>query len=219
MKRNFFAPIRMRTDGSIYLDKQNRLRDGLAKLAAAVVLLIVFALLVVVAVIGPFSANAQQLDKTVAANAIGGPPAAKQSSEANDLSAVGRLSLSMPLEGRYTSGFGVRGNPFGRRSSEFHPGQDIAAPIGTAVRATADGEVVFSGWQHGYGNIVIVKHSEEVSTRYAHLSRRIVEMGALIKRGDEIGEVGTTGRSTGPHLHYEIRLNGTAIDPIAYLVR
>jgi len=121
-----------------------------------------------------------------------------------------------PLWGRLTDGFGNRRNPFHRRSSEFHPGQDIAAPKGTPVSVTADGTVVFASAKRGYGLVVIVDHGN-ISTRYGHLSRIETTVGALIKRGEPIGLVGSTGRSTGSHLHYEVRADQVPVDPLAYL--
>lgn len=122
-----------------------------------------------------------------------------------------------PVTGPLSSGFGVRGNPFGGSSREFHKGQDIAAPIGTPVMATADGIVTSAGWQRGYGWVVYIDHGNGISTRYGHLSRIDVIVGQTIKRGEQLGLVGSTGRSTGPHLHYEVLINGQAINPIPYL--
>jgi murein DD-endopeptidase MepM/ murein hydrolase activator NlpD len=122
-----------------------------------------------------------------------------------------------PVEGETTDGFGVRGNPFGGGSSEFHPGQDIAAPRGTPVIATADGVVLKADWQNGYGQTVVIDHGNGLTTRYAHLSKIEVEAGREIRRGDELGQVGSTGRSTGPHLHYEVRIGDVAVSPLHYL--
>lgn len=122
-----------------------------------------------------------------------------------------------PVAGRLTDVFGNRANPFSKKRSEFHPGLDIAAPIGTPVNAAADGFVMFAGWQRGYGNIVIIDHGDGLTTRYGHLSRINTSVGQKIKTGDELGKVGSTGRSTGAHLHYEVRVNNQAVDPIQYL--
>ena len=111
---------------------------------------------------------------------------------------------------RLTSGFGPR---WGRR----HEGIDFAAAHGTAIMATADGVVTFAGRQSGYGNIIKVKHAFGIETRFAHLSRIRVKVGQRVSRGDRIGDMGNTGRSTGTHLHYEVRVNGTAIDPMTYI--
>jgi len=133
----------------------------------------------------------------------------------------GRVDSGMPsiwpVAGAIRGGFGVRHNPFGGRGSEFHKGQDISAPYGSQVIATADGIVVIAGWLRGYGNVVYVDHGNGISTRYGHLSRIDVTVGQVIKRGDYLGLVGSTGRSTGPHLHYEVRIDGQATNPIPYL--
>lgn len=120
-------------------------------------------------------------------------------------------------DGRLTDGFGDRHNPFGGYGSEFHAGQDIATNYGTPVVATANGVVAFAGAQSGYGQVVVIDHGGGLTTRYGHLSHIDVEMGQNIKRGELVGKVGSTGRSTGPHVHYEIRINDEPIDPIPYL--
>jgi len=122
-----------------------------------------------------------------------------------------------PVMGPLSSGFGSRHNPFGGSSYEFHKGQDIAAPIGTPVIATADGVVVSACWHKGYGNGIYIDHGNGIMTRFGHLSRIDVVEGQSIKRGQQIGLVGSTGRSTGPHLHYEVRLDGEATNPLPYL--
>ncbi|PYS82084.1 MAG: hypothetical protein DMF67_14245 [Acidobacteria bacterium] len=128
-----------------------------------------------------------------------------------------RVPSIWPVEGEMTDGFGVRGNPFGGGSAEFHPGQDIAAPRGTSVVAAADGTVVQAGWQNGYGQEVVVDHGHGLTTRYGHLSKIEVAAGQSIRRGEELGQVGSTGRSTGPHLHYEVRIDDVAVSPLHYL--
>jgi murein DD-endopeptidase MepM/ murein hydrolase activator NlpD len=122
-----------------------------------------------------------------------------------------------PVEGESTDTFGARGNPFGGGGSEFHPGQDIAAPRGTPVIAPADGVVVKADWQNGYGQTVVIDHGGGLTTRYGHLSKIEVVAGQEIRRGDELGQVGSTGRSTGPHLHYEVRIGDVAVSPLYYL--
>lgn len=122
-----------------------------------------------------------------------------------------------PVDGKLESGFGARRNPFGGSSSEFHTGQDIEVPWGTAVVAGAKGKVTFVGWQHGYGQLLVVDHGGGLTTRYGHLSEIDVELGQEIGRGEFIGRVGSTGRSTGPHLHYEVRINDEPVDPLQYL--
>lgn len=122
-----------------------------------------------------------------------------------------------PVEGRLTDGFGDRRNPFGGYSSEFHAGQDIATLFGTPVTATANGVVTFIGFQNGYGQLVVIDHGGGLTTRYGHLSHIDTEVGQNITRGDLVGRVGSSGRSTGPHLHYEIRINDEPVDPRSYL--
>lgn len=114
------------------------------------------------------------------------------------------------------SGFGVRVDPLSGRK-RYHNGLDIQAPAATPVVATADGVVAFSGWQSGYGHIVIVAHGGGIETAYAHLSKRRVQQGARVVAGQRIGDVGATGRVTAPHLHYEVRRGGTPVNPVAYL--
>ena len=128
-----------------------------------------------------------------------------------------RVPSIWPVEGELTDGFGVRGNPFGGGAAEFHPGQDISAPRGTPVVATADGTVVQAGWQNGYGQEVVVDHGQGLTTRYGHLSKIEVAAGQVVRRGEELGQVGSTGRSTGPHLHYEVRIDDVAVSPLHYL--
>ncbi|MGI6565903.1 MAG: M23 family metallopeptidase [Firmicutes bacterium] len=107
---------------------------------------------------------------------------------------------------------------FGSRWGSMHYGLDIAIPIGTPVRAAADGRVTWSGARGSYGNLVIIDHGQKVETRYAHNSRLAVKAGDTVKRGQIIAYSGNTGRSTGPHLHFEIRYRGTAVNPEKYLV-
>ena len=122
-----------------------------------------------------------------------------------------------PVEGRLTDSFGDRRNPFGGSSTEFHAGQDIATLFGTPAVATANGIVTFAGCQNGYGQVVVIDHGNGLTTRYGHLSHIDVTMGQSISRGDQVGRVGSSGRSTGPHLHYEIRINDEPVDPSPYL--
>jgi murein DD-endopeptidase MepM/ murein hydrolase activator NlpD len=122
-----------------------------------------------------------------------------------------------PVGGEMTDSFGGRHNPFGGASSEFHAGQDIATSWGTPVAATANGTVSFAGWQTGYGQLVVLDHGDGLTTRYGHLSEINVSVGQEITKGQSIGNVGSTGRSTGPHLHYEVRLNDEPVDPRRYL--
>jgi murein DD-endopeptidase MepM/ murein hydrolase activator NlpD len=123
-----------------------------------------------------------------------------------------------PVDGTLEGGFGGRRNPFGGPGYEFHSGQDIEAPMGTPVVAGASGQVSFAGWQNGYGQLVVVDHGGGLSTRYGHLSHIDVEIGQQVSRGELVGKLGSTGRSTGPHLHYEVRINDEAVNPLQYLL-
>lgn len=122
-----------------------------------------------------------------------------------------------PIQGRLTSGFGWRRNPFGR-GTEMHEGVDIAAPTGTPIRATGGGVVTFSGWSGAYGNKVIINHGMGIQTWYAHNSVNLVEVGQRVARGETIARVGSTGRSTGPHVHYEVRVNGSPVNPVQFFL-
>lgn len=118
-----------------------------------------------------------------------------------------------PLRGPVTSRFGVRPHPLFRQR-HFHTGVDISAPRGTPVRAAMDGTVLFTGWYGGYGKLVVVDHRNGVSTLYGHLSAILVAPGQRVTQGQVLGRVGSTGYTTGPHLHYEIRRNGRPVDPL-----
>lgn len=121
-----------------------------------------------------------------------------------------------PVDGRITSDFGYRRSPFGYRK-EFHDGLDIAAPYGTPIRAAADGVVVFVGYKSGYGNMVTISHGYGFETSYGHTSRVLVKKGQKVKKGQVIAQVGNTGRSTGPHVHYIVSVNGELKNPANYL--
>lgn len=123
------------------------------------------------------------------------------------------LPTGRPIAGRLSSGFGWRANPFSGAGSEWHAGLDLPAPPGTAVRATADGVVEFAGWRGGYGTAVILRHGDGYSTLVGHLSGASVRTGQRVARGTVIGRVGSGGRSTGPHVHYEVRRWGKPVDP------
>ena len=113
---------------------------------------------------------------------------------------------------RVSSRFGARYHPI-LRAVRAHNGIDLAAPAGTAIRATRTGLVAKADWHGGYGLLVSLKHADGVETQYGHMSRLAVKAGQTVQRGQVIGYVGSTGMSTGPHLHYEVRVNGRAIDP------
>jgi murein DD-endopeptidase MepM/ murein hydrolase activator NlpD len=126
--------------------------------------------------------------------------------------AVERVPFAIPVRDpfRFTSGFGPR---WGR----MHEGVDLAGPIGTPIYATAYGVVVEAGWSSGYGRMVRIRHDFGLETLYAHLNSIAVVVGQRVSRGEHIGDMGNSGRSTGPHLHYEIRTGGEAIDPMIYI--
>lgn len=145
----------------------------------------------------------------------------KQMDAVGQTSSVGQGAMSVPsmkpvanLE--YTSLYGVRSDPF-RGTAAMHAGVDIPGPVGTPIYATADGIVGRSGWVGGYGNLVELEHGGKLQTRYGHLSKITVAPGTRVKRGQVIGMMGSTGRSTGSHLHYEVRMDGRAVNPVPYL--
>ncbi len=126
-----------------------------------------------------------------------------------------------PTKGWITSDFGWRRSfrtRTGGRASIYHEGIDIAAPIGTPIKATADGRITFTGYRSGYGKTLKMDHGQGLLTLYAHCSKLLVKEGQKVKQGDIIALVGNTGNSTGPHLHYEVRQDGKAIDPMEYLI-
>ena len=117
----------------------------------------------------------------------------------------------------FTSGFGLRSDPFRGRAA-MHGGIDLAGPVGTPIYATADGLVAKAEWNNGgYGNLVEINHGQGILTRYGHMSRIAATAGQRVRRGDLIGYMGSTGRSTGSHLHYEVRIDGRAVNPIPFM--
>ncbi|MBE9635337.1 DUF5930 domain-containing protein [Salipiger mangrovisoli] len=126
--------------------------------------------------------------------------------------AAEKAPFSVPLKDpfRFTSGFG-------RRWGRLHAGTDFAAPHGTAIYATADGVVTHAGWMSGYGRLVKVQHEFGIETRYAHMSKINVKVGQRVSRGQQVGAMGNTGRSTGTHLHYEVRVGGEPVNPMIYI--
>lgn len=138
------------------------------------------------------------------------PRARARSLPREEGSGSGSGVFSWPLEGTVTSGFGPR-------NGSFHDGVDIAAPVGTPVFAAADGQVIFSDELRGYGKVVIIRHTAQYVTVYAHNRVNWVKEGQFVRRGQRIAEVGQTGRTTGPSLHFEVRKNNLAQDPLRYL--
>jgi murein DD-endopeptidase MepM/ murein hydrolase activator NlpD len=123
----------------------------------------------------------------------------------------------LPVNGYITEGWGMRNNPFDPKVKESHSGIDISAPKGSRVVATADGTIIFAGQWAGYGNIIVIDHKFGYTTRYAHLQRMDVKVGQQVTRNDIIGYVGTSGRTTGPHLHYEVWQNSRCLNPVKFL--
>ncbi len=129
-----------------------------------------------------------------------------------------KVPLGFPLKTnfRFTSGFGVRGDPI-NGANHMHEGQDLAGDYGDPVYAPADGTVTFAGWEGGYGRLIKISHAFGIETRYGHLSQIEVNVGQKVSRGEKIGDMGNSGRSTGTHLHYEVRLSGTAVNPMTFI--
>lgn len=125
-------------------------------------------------------------------------------------------ALAWPVSGTITSPFGYRRSPFGG-GMEFHQGLDIAAPMGTTITAAASGTVISAGWYGGYGNYILIDHGGGMATGYGHCSQIFVSVGQQVQKGQAIGAVGSTGASTGPHVHFEVRINGKPVDPVPYL--
>ena len=128
------------------------------------------------------------------------------------------LPIGVPVQNDFklTSGFGLRNDPF-TGALAMHEGIDFSAEVGTPVVASAAGVVVRSEWDNNFGNVIEIKHAENFLTRYAHLSKRLVDVNAEVRGEMPIGAVGSTGRSTGPHLHYEIFQNGKVLNPLKVL--
>jgi murein DD-endopeptidase MepM/ murein hydrolase activator NlpD len=125
-------------------------------------------------------------------------------------------TFSWPASGPITDPFGMRMHPITHRW-RMHTGMDIGAPMGSTITAAAGGRVIYAGWEGGYGNTIIIDHGGATSTLYGHCSQLFVSEGQDVARGQAIGAVGSTGESTGPHLHFEIRINGTPVDPASRL--
>jgi murein DD-endopeptidase MepM/ murein hydrolase activator NlpD len=117
---------------------------------------------------------------------------------------------------RFTSNFGIRSDPF-QGTARMHAGVDIPGPVGTPIYATADGVVAESGRRGGYGNCIEINHGKGIATRYGHMSKLLVDANTRVRRGQLIGLMGSTGRSTGSHLHYEVRIDGHAVNPLPFL--
>ncbi|MFL5911066.1 MAG: murein hydrolase activator EnvC family protein [Gaiellaceae bacterium] len=153
------------------------------------------------------SAASAQIEAKIRASEAAPSDGSAGSTTAATPSAAG---LIWPLQGPITS-------PFGPRWGGFHPGIDIGVPEGTPIHAAAAGTVIWCGWDGGYGNLVVIDHHDGIATAYAHQSRIEVSCNQNVEQGQEIGRVGSTGFSTGPHLHFEVRVNGSPVDPLGYL--
>lgn len=151
------------------------------------------------------------------AASVGRSPLSAAARAAAGISGPVSIPSRTPLDGlTMTSNFGMRVHPVlgGLRA---HKGIDLSAPVGTPIHATADGVVGKAAWFGGYGLYVQLEHGNDLETRYGHMSRLNVAEGQHIHKGDIVGYVGTTGRSTGPHLHYEVRVSGVAVNPVPYM--
>jgi murein DD-endopeptidase MepM/ murein hydrolase activator NlpD len=127
---------------------------------------------------------------------------------------LAQASRELPVEsGRVTSSYGRRIDPFNKKS-RFHEGLDIAAPYGSVIRPVAPGIVVFTGRYEGFGNLVVVKHGNDLTSHYAHCWGVKVKVGQLVTKATPLGFVGSSGRATGPHLHLEVRFKGASVDPL-----
>lgn len=128
---------------------------------------------------------------------------------------TGTLLWPTPGYTRITSPYGWRIHPI-QKTKKFHSGVDVAAPMGSKAIASAAGKVIFTGWRGAYGNTIVVDHGG-LTTMYPHLSAILVKTGQYVKQGEQIGKIGSTGWSTGPHIHIEVRVNGEAVDPMKYM--
>ena len=128
----------------------------------------------------------------------------------------GRILAVRPTEGRLSSRFGPRRLKFEKRARQ-HNGIDLAAPKGTPIKAAGAGQVLSIGWRGAYGRVVEIDHGQGLTTIYAHMDKYIVKKGQAVAAGQDIGQVGNTGRSTGPHLHFEMRVNNIPIDPLKFV--
>jgi murein DD-endopeptidase MepM/ murein hydrolase activator NlpD len=126
------------------------------------------------------------------------------------------LPTSWPVRGYIGSPFGMRTDPISG-GREFHEGIDISAPYGCQVNSPADGVVIFAGVQRGYGYCIVVAHKYGITTRYAHLSGFSVKTGQRVKKNEILGFIGNTGKATGPHLHFEVHVNGQPVNPLRFL--
>jgi murein DD-endopeptidase MepM/ murein hydrolase activator NlpD len=161
---------------------------------------------------GAIQAASAQIEAKIRAAEQGtsSSPTTTVSGTPGDAATPSAAGLIWPVHGPITS-------PFGPRWGGFHPGIDIGVPTGTPIEAAAAGTVIWCGWESGYGNLVVLDHHNGIATAYAHQSRIAVACNQNVTQGQVIGYVGCTGFCTGPHLHFEVRVNGTPVDPLGYL--
>lgn len=145
----------------------------------------------------------------------GGPIARRLTPQGLETTSVSASGMLRPVPGAVGDGFGAPRDGGARR----HEGVDLLSGMGTPVHAAAAGRVVAAEWHSGYGNVVYIDHGNGLQTRYAHLSKFGTRVGVNVSQGDVVGYVGSTGNSSGPHLHFEVRVNGTAVDPLKYITR
>lgn len=161
--------------------------------------------------------NFEETGNAALAASVGKSPLSAAARAAAGIAGPISIPSRTPLEGMtMTSNFGLRIHPV-LGGARAHKGVDLAAPVGTPIYATADGLVGKAAWFGGYGLYVQLQHGNNLETRYGHMSRLNVAEGQHVRKGDVIGFVGSTGRSTGPHLHYEVRVSGAAVNPIPYM--
>jgi murein DD-endopeptidase MepM/ murein hydrolase activator NlpD len=161
-----------------------------------------------------FAESVQDYDFLRSANAL-----TLLSSPARRFRSVASIPNLWPVDGRLIGSFGMRQDPFSGEDQEFHKGVDISGVIGTPVHVTADGIVTFADMESGYGRLAVIDHGGGVETWYAHMSKFYVHTGQEVRRGELIGAVGTSGRVTAPHLHYEVHVNGRPMNPYQYLAK
>jgi murein DD-endopeptidase MepM/ murein hydrolase activator NlpD len=161
-----------------------------------------------------FAESVQDYDFLRSANAF-----TLLSSPARRFRTMASIPNLWPVDGRLMGGFGPRTDPFSGEGQEIHKGVDISAPTGTPIHATADGIVEFAEMESGYGRLVVINHGGGVETWYAHMSKVYLHTGQEVRRGELVGLVGTSGRVTAPHLHYEVHVNGRPMNPYQYLAK
>ena len=189
----YYADVEYQDDGSMYIGETSVIQEGSPGIHTVTDL---------VTYKGNLESDRKHIDEVVETAAVA--------------EVVLRGTKSKPTYMYPVTNWNITSN-FGYRWGRLHAGTDVGVPQGTTVRASRGGQVVTAGWVGGYGNCVIIDHGDGVSTRYGHLSQVLVSVGQYVDQGDQIALSGNTGRSTGPHLHFEIRINGEAVDPMPYL--